>query len=431
VHVAASRAYGKKTQYKLDGDGVDRLDEAKTREWLLKKLPKFVYIREYEMDGSQVELDNLAQRKAAQPWGQLTNTEQTVLVVLELAKIDLGDFISKGQSAAGRTVRAFDKTAASSYLSQQFTKLWTQKKVRFQIEVDATTLNIFVEDDGVGMPVRLSNRSTGFRWHVSFAWKFTHASSGQYKDCALLLEEPGIHLHYSGQRDLLEVFDRLVAGGRNTILYTTHLASMVDHGNPERVRIVETEQHHTKVVRGVVSKQRGPMAVIETSLGLAGSLGGLLGNRWTLIIEGGIDALVLNKLSNLLKGAGSNGMSDRIYLWPAESASKTPMYASFAVGQQWHAAVLLDSDGEGEAAKKKITAQNAAALADAQGSRFHILMLKTAAQIAKNEAGIEDLFPDAFYVQCVNEAYRLGIRIEDLPLDGSPLCQGSCRFLLS
>lgn len=97
------------------------------------------------------------------------------------------------------------------------------------------------------------------------------------------------------------------------------------------------------------------------------------------------------------------------------------MYAAFAVGQHWDAAVLLVSDGEGEAAKKKISAQNAPALASAQGNRFRIILLKPAAKIAKNKAAIEDLFPDAFYVQCVNDAYRLGIRLEDLPSDGSDM----------
>jgi AAA ATPase domain len=419
VTITASRAYGKPIELKAEGGGINKLDQTKVREWLLKKLPKFVYIREYDMDGSQTELDSLAQRKNSLAWNQLTNTDQTILIVLELAKIDLADFMGKGSSPTGRTVRAFDKTAASSYLSQQFNKLWTQKQVRFQIDVDATTLNIFVEDAGVGMPVRLSNRSTGFRWHVSFAWKFTHASSGQYKDCVLLLEEPGIHLHYAGQRDLLQVFDRLVEGGKNTILYTTHLASMVDHGNPERVRIVEVADHHTQVIRGVVSKQRGPMAVIEASLGLAGALGGLLGNRWTLIVEGGIDALILNKLSSVLKVGGREGLSDRVYLWPAEGASKTPMYAAFAVGQRWEAAVLLDSDAAGETAKKKISDQNAAAIAASQGTKFRVHMLKPAAGLPNAEAGIEDLFPEQFYIDCVNNSYHLGIRLTDLPADGS------------
>jgi predicted ATP-dependent endonuclease of OLD family len=105
-----------------------------------------------------------------------------------------------------------------------------------------------------------------------------------YKGCILLLEEPGIHLHYSGQRDLLEVLDRLSAS--NTILYTTHLASMVDLAYPERVRIVETMDNHSIVKKGVVSTQRAPMAVIELSLGLTGDMSGLLGTRQTLIVEG-------------------------------------------------------------------------------------------------------------------------------------------------
>ena len=158
----------------------------------------------------------------------------------------------------------------------------TQKKVRFHIEIDGPTLNIFAEDDAVGMPVRLHRRSSGFRWHVSFAWKFTHASKGLYQGCILLLEEPGIHLHHSVQRDLLEVFERLSES--NTILYTTHLASMVDPAFPERVRIVETEENHATVKSGVVSSQRAPMAVVELALGLTGDMSGLLGNRQTLIV---------------------------------------------------------------------------------------------------------------------------------------------------
>jgi energy-coupling factor transporter ATP-binding protein EcfA2 len=430
VTVVATRAYGKATEFNLEGGGVDHLDPQKVRDWLLKKLPKFVYIREYDIDGSQVELDGLAQRKASVAWSQLNNTDQTILIVLDLARIDLNDFMAKSGSPAGRTVRAFDKTAASSYLSQQFNKLWSQKQVRFQIDVDSTTLNLFVEDAGVGMPVRLSNRSTGFRWHVSFAWKFTHASKGQYKDCVLLLEEPGIHLHYAGQRDLLQVFDRLAEGGKNTILYTTHLASMVDHGNPERVRIVEVEDHHSRVIRGVVSKHRGPMAVIEASLGLAGAMGGLLGNRWTLIVEGGIDAIILNKLSSVLKCGGQAGLSDRVYLWPAEGASKTPMYAAFAVGQGWDAAVLLDSDSAGETAKKKISEQNAAAIAGSQDTKFRVLMLKQASSVSKQEVGIEDVFPDQFYIDCVNSSYRLGIKAADLPTDGSDMIASRIERIL-
>jgi predicted ATP-dependent endonuclease of OLD family len=280
-------------------------------------------------------------------------------------------------------------------------------------------LNLFAEDEAIGFPVRMHRRSTGFRWYVSFAWKFTHASDGEFENCILLLEEPGVHLHYSGQRDLLGVFDDLATA--NTILYTTHLASMVDQSSPERVRIVESKGNHLAIAHGVVSSQSAPMAVIESALGLTPDLSGMLGNRKVLIVEGGTDALYLNKLSGILAASGKPGLSDHIYLWPAQTATKTPMYAAFAIGQQWDAAVLLDSDEEGIKAKKKIGEMDIKELAESEGNQFRILMLRDASGIKKTDVAIEDLFPDDFFLECVNRAYGIAIRNEDLPDDGSTL----------
>lgn len=393
------------------------LDDAKVNQWALKSLPKFVFIKEYEISGSQIELDHLITRHGQVGWGGLSNEEQTIWVILQLAKINVNDFLQKGGTAEGRTIRSFDKRQASAYLSNQFKNLWRQKDVNFDIEIDNTTLNIFVEDSGLGMPIRLKNRSTGFRWYVSFAWKFTHASSGQYKNCILLLEEPGVHLHYDGQQDLLGVFENL--SQENTILYTTHLASMVDLRNPERIRIVEVLDKHASVKTGIVSSQKAASAVIEVSLGLSGSLSGLLGNRQTLIVEGGTDAIIIQKLSGLFKSNGKEGLSDTIYLWPAKSASQTPMYAGFAVGNEWDAGVLLDNDEAGQAAKKKISELYLSKLKG--NAKFFISQIGSAAKISKTDAAIEDLFPNDFYIECVNSAYHIIIKAGELPVDGSDM----------
>jgi hypothetical protein len=415
----AHSQYGAPPKYFVDESLNGVLDSAKVQDWAQKSLPKFVLIHDFEMSGSQIELNALQQRKSQVSWNQLSVDEQTILIVLELARVNLDDFISKGTTPQGRTTRSFDKRAASAYLSERFRDLWRQKDVRFDIDIDGTTLNIFAEDTGVGMPVRLSRRSTGFRWHVAFAWKFTHASGGEFKNCILLLEEPGIHLHYSAQADLLQVFERLKEA--NTILYTTHLASMVDLAFPERIRIVESDRHHAKVKHGVVSSQKAPMAVIEMSLGLTGDMSGLLGNRKTLIVEGGDDALILQKLSGMLKSAGREGLSDSIYLWPAMGAPKTPMYAAFAIGQKWESGVLLDTDREGKLAREKIQDLYLSKLAEADRLKFRIFMLGDAAGINKTDAAIEDLFPDDYYVGLVNRAYGLSIQMSDLPVDGSDM----------
>lgn len=225
-------------------------------------------------------------------------------------------------------------------------------------------------------------------------------------------------MHYSGQKDLLDTFERLSKD--NTILYTTHLASMVDLANPERVRIVESRNHHLGITHGVVSSSRAPMAVIERSLGLTGDLSGMLGKRKVLIVEGGSDALILQKLTGLLAKTGK-GLSDQVFFWPAQTASKTPMYAAFAIGQKWDCGVLLDTDQEGKAASEKIKILYLDKLADDERNRFRILMIGKAAGIKKTDAAIEDIFPDDFYLECVNDAFGVAIKIADLPQDGSDM----------
>lgn len=430
VHIDLYRAYGRNTGYYISGFDEGALDGDKAEAWAKANTPKFVYIHDYEMSGAQIELDQLKQRldQAGGQRSSLSNEDQTILIILDLANIDLEDFLQKGQSAEGRTVRSFDKRSASAYLTKQFGDLWRQKKVKFDIEIDGPTLNIFAEDAGIGMPVRLHRRSTGFRWYVSFAWKFTHATDGEFEDCVLLLEEPGVHLHFTGQRDLLKVFDRLAAD--NTILYTTHLASMVDLAHPERVRIIESRDNHVAVTQGIVSSQREPMAVIEQSLGLTGDHSGILGSRQVLIVEGGGDAVILQKLSGLLKADGKEGLSDKVYLWPAHGAPKTPMYAGFAIGQGWDAAVLLDSDEAGNMAKDKIDELYVSKMAEDGEQKFRTIMLGKATGTQQTDFAIEDIFPPKFFVDCVNAAYGFSIKLEELPEDGSDMISKRVEHLL-
>ena len=107
------------------------------------------------------------------------------------------------------------------------------------------------------------------------------------------------------------------------------------------------------------------------------------------------------------------------------------MYAAFAIGQRWNAAVLLDKDKEGEIAKGKIEAMCLKELAkEEKDYEFRILMLGDAAGIKKTDVAIEDLFPDQFYLGCVNAAYRHSIKEEDLPKDGSTLIANRVESVL-
>jgi energy-coupling factor transporter ATP-binding protein EcfA2 len=382
-------------------------DQKAAWKWILANMPRFVYVDDYGATGTQVELDQLAKRLTEKGWNALSAEDQTIKIILDLAKISIDDFIKKGQSAEGRTLRTFDKKNASAYLSRKFSDLWKQKKVDFDIEIDNTTLNILVKDEGLHMPVPLKRRSTGFRWYVAFAWRFTHATQGDFRGTIILLEEPGIHLHPAAQADLLRLFEELAEN--NQLIYTTHLPSLVDPGFPERIRIVELKDHHTKVTKGLVTTARSPMMVIEASLGLSPEMSGLLGNRRTMIVEGQDDSTIMRKLSALFEAAGEPCIPENVFLWPAQGAAKAPMYAGFILGHEWKGAALFDGDEEGRKAKDKIRS-----LYKFEDNQFFVAHLSEAFDDKDTPRTIEDILGEAFYLDMVGESYRIKIDTNDI-----------------
>ena len=60
--------------------------------------PKFVLIQDYGLSGTRIELDQLAQRIKSTQWHELTNEEQTIKIVLDLAKVIIDDFLAKGST---------------------------------------------------------------------------------------------------------------------------------------------------------------------------------------------------------------------------------------------------------------------------------------------------------------------------------------------
>jgi AAA ATPase domain len=123
LSLLASKSYGYSTGYLVNDATKFELDEKKVSAWAATNLPKFVLIHDYNFSGTQVELDQLKARwdKVGKSNRHLLSPEdQTILIVLDLAQIDVDDFVQKGTTAEGRTIRQFDKRAASAYLTKQF-----------------------------------------------------------------------------------------------------------------------------------------------------------------------------------------------------------------------------------------------------------------------------------------------------------------------
>jgi hypothetical protein len=81
----------------------------------------------------------------------------------------------------------------------------------------------------------------------------------------------------------------------------------------------------------------------------------------------------------------------------------------------------LDSDPAGNEAKKKIEENCLKPLAIEKRQRFRVFQIGSAAKIGKTDAAIEEMFTDEYYLDMVNAAYGLNIKLSDLPEDGSDM----------
>ena len=85
--------------------------------------------------------------------------------------------------------------------------------------------------------VPFSERSAGFIWFFSFLVKFAQIRKTQ-GDVIILLDEPGLTLHGTAQKDLLRYF-REQLEPNHQVIYTTHSPFMIPANNLASVRTVE------------------------------------------------------------------------------------------------------------------------------------------------------------------------------------------------
>ncbi|MDZ7343862.1 MAG: AAA family ATPase [candidate division KSB1 bacterium] len=90
------------------------------------------------------------------------------------------------------------------------------------------------------------SRSLGFRWYLSFYINFiAQTFDARANEYIFLIDEPGIHLHPAGQKDLTRMMEDLAA--KNQVVFTTHSPFMINREHPERVRLVSKEKDGTRI----------------------------------------------------------------------------------------------------------------------------------------------------------------------------------------
>ncbi len=200
---------------------------------LLDYLPKLLYFDNISLIKNRVDLNTLMN-------GDKNHTTERNL--LKIGGLQNNFELIFEDSTRGR--RASEE--ASRLITQQIRRVWSQEPtIEIKLNVNGKVLYIDISD-GTTVYDTPESRSLGFRWYLSFYINFiAQTFEAKANEYFFLLDEPGIHLHPAGQKDLTRVMEDLAI--KNQLVFTTHSPFMINREYPQRVRLVSKGREGTKI----------------------------------------------------------------------------------------------------------------------------------------------------------------------------------------
>jgi len=366
----------------------------KAHDYIVGRIPTFVYMDEYKSFQGTAMLNEVQQRKTNK---KPSPDDEALLTILALSGLDLDQLVKKGNET-DKEERQYDLSDGASTLSRKIEGHWGQLKYDVSFNADGQQFFTFIRDPKDKALIKLEERSRGFQWFFSFDLLLMHQTKGTFEGCVILLDEPGLHLHPEGQQDLLKRLEEYAKG--NVLIYSTHLPFMIDLQEPDRIRILSETPNGMVVTDDLTQTQPEGKLTLQAALGISGRTSYLVADR-NLVVEGVDDYWLISALSNLASRSGITTMPDDMLITPAGGASEVTYIATFMVGQKLGVVALYDTDESGTTAKDKFVKKWLTRYHDRPAGALGL------GEVWKlsDEAAIEDLFPDDFYLGYIKKVY--------------------------
>lgn len=356
---------------------------------LLDIAPKFLYLHNRD-------LEFLEDSVAIQELETSPEKHKTMMSLLTIAGLKVQDLrIGNSTQRRRKLLRADERVSGAMRLA------WLQEPISLQFDVSEDRLHVNIQGKE-GHFGQLSDRSEGFRWFLSFYVNFI-ASRSKVENTVLLLDEPGIHIHASGQQDLLRGFEG--TGKSTQVIYTTHSPYMINKNFPQRIRAVlkgGREQGTYVDNKAYRPTKGGPYEPIRSAIGLSLGNSLFLGMK-NLIVEGITDHIILATVSRRFASEDVKPVLDlqEVCITLAGGSQNVPYLAYLSSHEDMKTVALLDSDSEGDKAVRRIEREGVF-------SKENIIQIRDAAvdKRGKTIETIEDLFDSSFYRLAIENAYR-------------------------
>ena len=386
--------------------------ELKAIDILARNTPRFLYFSHYDRMSGAVSINKLNEDRN---YNSIKEGDQVFLDFLEYAGTELEDLV---ETKKFEELNAKCEAAANSITDQIF-QYWTQNdQLSIEVRLDegkqddsppfneGTVARARVKNSIHRVTVPFSERSAGFIWFFSFLVKF--AQIKQHKgNIIILLDEPGLTLHGTAQKDLLRYFKEQLEPNHQ-LIYSTHSPFMVPADKLANVRTVEDVvirdiQSNRQISEGTKIRQDVLTTDPHTNFPIFGAMGfeitqGLIIAPNTLLVEGPSDIVYLQVVSQRLKSLNRVHLDSRWAICPSGGIDKILPFVRLFFANNLNIVVLADFY-RGQKQKLKNLYQ---------GELLEKERIILATDIVgKDEADIEDFFDAQLYVELLNCTYGL------------------------
>lgn len=301
----------------------------------------------------------------------------------------------EGIMEKGAFQRSRDAARASNVITGLVNESWTQDDITVNVGIDGTEIFVYIEDkmDAHDPP---SKRSDGFQWYLSFYINFIAGTNSKYRNAVLLIDNPGLLLHPSAQKDLLRTLQKL--SENNQIIFTTHSPYLINKEKLDSIRIIRKDtKKGTKIIEKFYGQDFDALEPIRAALGA--TIGdSLFGSRENILVEGLSDSYILDGMSYYLKKIGKASIdSSNVSIIPVGGADKILYFALFVWKEGYKLAIVLDNDNEGRKVYNELEKKSPIDI-------NNIIKLDSIGA-SGNDITIEDLIDPSFYNLSVNNVY--------------------------
>lgn len=382
---------------------------SKALDILLQRAPHFLYVNDYAPMSDKLSFDQIRHDKMK---NNVSLGDQIFLDLFDLAEADIGE-LERATNTSEINARC---EVISNVINNKVLKFWSQSNhIEFKLKIMSGWPNdpppfssgivacAYVYDKSDNISLLLSERSSGFIWLFSFLVRFAQCEK-YAKDTILLLDEPGLTIHGTAQKDLLRYFKEIIAQ-HHQLVYTTHSPYMVPPNDFSCVRTVEfcgyragpvnSKNGGTKVRRNFLARNEMTNLPVLGAMGLELTQNLLIG-RNTLLVEGRSDIEYLQVFSKYLCAHNKPHLDPEWVICPVGGISNMLTFVSLFKGNNLNIVVLIDYEP-----KQEQTLKNLYKLLDSE----RIIVITEV--VNRREADIEDLFEPQFFLDLVNFSYHL------------------------